>query len=115
MGKVRLHATVKVHVMHDHSLLQAEWCASYPLFSQHVTSHLCACVCVSHPCDAAVMCARTQVHTDVILYVNVAPCFVCTEEECLCESIHDDPSHLSVTQDTSDGSQMTQKNKSLKH
>lgn len=39
--KVRLHASVKVHVMRDHPLLRAERCASSLVFSQYVTSHLC--------------------------------------------------------------------------
>lgn len=61
--KVGLHASVRVHVVHDHFLLKAEWCASYPVFSQHVTSHLSVCVCVcfsavSQPCGLRV---RTRV------------------------------------------------------
>lgn len=87
-GKVRLHASVKVHVMHDHPLLRAEWCApppppALPVFSQHVTSHLCVCAraCVSQLCNTHVgLRVRTQrdpVSGDSILYVHVgAPAHV---------------------------------------
>lgn len=50
-GKVSLDVSVKVHVTHDHPLLRAQLCASYHVFSQHVTSHIRASVsqlCLTH-------------------------------------------------------------------
>lgn len=54
--------------MHDHSLLQAECCASSPVFSQHVTSHLRVPAALQ-PCGLCVR--RDPADAESILHVHV--------------------------------------------
>lgn len=68
--KVRLHASVKVHVMRDHPLLRAERCASSLVFSQYVTSHLCGVSAVCNTRGGSRPASECWVR-DSILYVNV--------------------------------------------
>lgn len=89
-----LHASVKVHVSHDHSLLKAEWCASHSVLSHHVSSHLC--LRVSQLCLTCVGFAWKHTVTQWMwtqCCMSTSALRECGMYECACGSISIIPPH----------------------